>query len=219
MNEITDPGVVRAVLADPSFAVPPVPSGDTGIAWLRATVSRFSTGAVHARRRALVEGLLAGIDPADLAAAPPAHPVATLAAVLGAPPSIVDDVRTVAAAYQPGTGDEEPADGAVERLVAAFGGAHDEPTAARIGLLVQACDATATLIERARTRPVADVLRDAPPVVATRRQALAAATVAGVPVAAGEVVRLSLAADPFGAGPRACPGRAHALALVEGVLR
>ena len=92
-------------------------------------------------------------------------------------------------------------------------------TAARIGVLAQACQATATLIDRARSRPVADVLRDDPPVPATTRQALVATTVGGVPVDEGEVVRVALAGHlAFGAGPRRCPGRAHALALVDGAL-
>jgi hypothetical protein len=38
-------------------------------------------------------------------------------------------------------------------------------------------------------------------------------------VAAGDIVRVSLAGGvAFGAGPRRCPGRTHALALVDGAL-
>jgi cytochrome P450 len=126
-------------------------------------------------------------------------------------------VRDVAQAYQPGAGDEARADAAVDRLVLVLGGGYDEPTAARIGVLVQACAATEVLIERARHRPVDDVLLDHPPVPATKRQALVATTVGGVTIEAGEVVRVCLAGGPaFGAGPRRCPGRAHALAIVEG---
>lgn len=111
------------------------------------------------------------------------------------------------------------ADAAVNQLVAIFGGVSDEATAARIGVLVQACDATVTLIERARQRPVDDVLRNDPPVPATRRQAFAAATIGNLTISAGEVVRVSLADGlAFGAGPRRCPGQAHALALVDGAL-
>jgi cytochrome P450 len=246
MQQISHPGDVHAVLNDPSFIVPPVaqvapvaqPETGTqegiaaGMDWLRATVSRFSNGEVHARRRALVVELLDGIDPAHLREARPAHPVAVLAAALGVPvpalESIVDDVRLVAAAYQPGSGTGSDADGAVARLAGVFGAGSDgvadgdERTAARICLLVQACDATAALIERAGTRDLAEVLRDDPPVVATKRQATAPTTVGGVPVAAGEIIRLNLGGDPelaFGSGPRRCPGRAHALAIVEGALR
>jgi hypothetical protein len=187
-----------------AFPVPEPEAAPTGIGWLRATVSRFANGAVHARRRAIVDELLAGIDPADLSRAYDGHPVAPLAEALGVA-GVVDDVRIVASAYQTG---DSAADDAVERLVAVFGGERDEWTAARIQLLVQACDATATLIERARTRTVAEVLRDDPPVKATRRVA-----------PDGSVVAVSLAGRPFGEGPRGCPGRAHALALVEGALR
>ncbi|WP_433058310.1 hypothetical protein [Dactylosporangium sp. CS-033363] len=196
-------------ISELSLPVPEPEPAPSGIGWLRATVSRFANGAVHARRRAIVEELLAGVDPAGLSKPYDGHPVAPLAAALGASGDVVadlvDDVRTAAAAYQTG---DPAADAAVDRLVAVFGGAYDERTAARIQLLVQACDATAKLIERSRTRPVGAVLRDDPPVPATRRVA-----------PDGTVVAVSLAESPFGAGPRACPGRAHALALVEGALR
>ncbi|WP_433085268.1 hypothetical protein ACQP1P_10035 [Dactylosporangium sp. CA-052675] len=262
-----------------TFPVPEPDPAPTGIGWLRSTVSRFANGAVHARRRAIVEDLLAGIDPAELSRPYDEHPVARLARALGFEGTgedprvqgvggaagdlrvegvggaaedlrvegirgaagdlraegiegafedlrvegaakdlrvegaaavvriegIVEDVRIAAAAYQTG---DTAADEAVERLVAAFGGAHDERTAAHIQLLVQACDATATLIERARTRPVDEVLRVDPPVLATRRVA-----------PDGSIIAVPLEGRPFGEGPRACPGREHALALVEGALR
>jgi cytochrome P450 len=147
------------------------------------------------------------------------HPVAILGRAVGADESVVDLVRDVAQAYQPGTGDQSRADVAVDRLVAVFGGVFDEPTAARIGLLVQACEATAVLIERARHRPVHQVLRENPPAPATKRQALATTTVGDVTIEAGEVVQVCLADDlAFGAGPHRCPGRAHALALVDQAL-
>jgi cytochrome P450 len=136
---------------------------------------------------------------------------------MGIETPVVDLVGDVAQAYQPGTGDEARADPAVDRLVAIVGGGYDEPTAARIGVLVQAYEATAVLIERSRHRPVDDVLRDDPPVPATRRQALVTTTVGDITIEAGEVVQVRLAGDlAFGAGPRRCPGRAHALALVAG---
>ena len=214
MQQITGREAVLAVLHDPSFVVPPVPPAAAGVAWLRATVGRFSTGPDHERRRALSVALLAAVPPETLFAAGDRHPVTVLARAIGIDDPVVELVREVAQAYQPGTGDEARADAAVERLVTILGGAHDEPAAARIGVLVQACDATATLIDRARRRPVEEVLRDDPPVRATRRQALAATTVGGVPVAAGEVVLVSLTdGHAFGAGPRRCPGREHALAF------
>ncbi|MFC4046227.1 hypothetical protein ACFO1B_48090, partial [Dactylosporangium siamense] len=321
MRMIDDPGDALAVLHDPAFVVPPVPAATDGVAWLRSTVGRFSTGEAHTRRRALSESLLSTVDPAALreaaASSPHAHPVQLLAAALGldSSPRTTDAVRAVAAAYQPGTGDEAAADVAVRALIDTFGGTPDEVTAARIGVLVQACDATATLIDRARATDLEAALRDTPPVLATKRMATRPADLnatravtdrsrggrvgaddaagvrvgaddavggrggvdgavggrggvdevsdgrvraddfsggqvgvddvvgvgdlggarggtddssgahvegdhtGGIRVEAGEVVRVSLRGIPFGAGPRGCPGRAHALALAEGALR
>ena len=214
MQEISGPQA-RAVLNDPAFVVPPVPPATRGIGWLRATVGRFSTGAAYERRRALSVAVLDAIPPGTLRPGAGEHPVAVLARAMGVRAPVVDLVRAVAQAYQPGTGDEARADAAVEQLVTVLGGGHDELTAARAGVLVQACEATATLIERARHRPVGEVLRDHPPVPATKRQALVPAVAGEVTVRAGEVVRVRLAGDlAFGDGPRRCPGRAHALALV-----
>jgi hypothetical protein len=220
MQQILDRDAAHAVLTDPAFVVPPVPPARAGVAWLRASVARFSGGAVHERRRALVVALLEAIPLDSLRSGGRTHPVAILGRAVGADETVVDPVREVARAYQPGTGDESRADAAVDRLVAVFGGVFDEPTAARIGLLVQACEATAALIERASDRPVDRVLRENPPVPATRRQALVTTAVGGVTVRAGEVVRVNLAGDlAFGAGPHRCPGRAHALALVDAARR
>jgi cytochrome P450 len=222
MQLISDPEAVLAVLHDPQFVVPSVPSapaGTSGLAWLRATVGRFSSGPIHQRRRALSIGILDTIAPESLFRVEDEHPVAVLARAMAAPESIVPLVQDIAQAYQPGTGDEARADPAVEHLVTHFGGGRDESTAARIGVLVQACAPTATLIDRARDRPVADVLRDHPPVPATRRQALTRTTVGHLTVEAGQIVQLELSGDlAFGAGPRRCPGRRHALALVNGAL-
>ncbi|MEK8105392.1 cytochrome P450 [Micromonospora sp. M12] len=58
---------VRAALTDPAFRVPAVDSGPPGtLAWLRATVSRFSPPQRHAERRAIVRNALAPLDPDDL---------------------------------------------------------------------------------------------------------------------------------------------------------
>ncbi|HTJ39933.1 MAG TPA: hypothetical protein VL738_42585 [Dactylosporangium sp.] len=240
--------VSAEVLEDPAYLVPEAPAAASGIGWLRSAVSRFSNGATHVRRRAIVEELLAAIDPEELRAAYEGHPVARLSQKLGVADAdleaVTGDVRVAAAAYQTG---DTAADDAVERLVAVFGGVHDERTAAHLALLVQACDATAALIERARDRAVAGVLRDEPPVQAcdataalierlqhervplgqqARDRAVASVLQDEPPVPAtrrvgpdGEVVLVALRGAPFGAGPRACPGRAHALALVEGALR
>lgn len=217
MQQISDHDVALAVLTDPAFMVPPVPPASAGVAWLRATVARFSTGTVHQRRRALVIALLDAIPLESLQAPGRVHPVAILGRAIAADEPVIDLVQDIAQAYQPGTGDDSRADLAVDRLVAVFGGAFDEPTAARIGLLVQACQATAVLVERARHRRIHQVLRENPPVPATKRQALATTTVGDVTIEAGEVVQVWLADDlAFGAGSHRCPGRAHALALACG---
>jgi hypothetical protein len=219
MQQISGRDAALAVLTDLAFMVPPVPPASAGIGWLRATVARFSSGTVHERRRALVVALLDAIPVESLQESSQQHPVAILGRAVGADESVTDLVRDVAQAYQPGTGDESRADVAVDQLVAVFGGVFDEPTAARIGLLVQACEATAVLIERARHRPVDEVLRENPPVPATKRQALATTTVGDIKIEAGEVVKVCLADDlAFGAGAHHCPGRKHALALADGAL-
>jgi cytochrome P450 len=218
MQQISDRDAALAILTDPAFMVPPVPPASAGVAWLRATVARFSSGTVHQRRRALVIALLDAIPLESLQAPGEMHPVAILGRAIGAGEPVIDLVQDVAQAYQPGTGDESRADAAVDRLVALFGGTFDEPAAARIGLLVQACQPTAVLIERARHLPVHQVLRENPPVPATKRQALATTAVGDVTIKAGEVVQVCLADDlAFGAGSHQCPGRAHALALAGGV--
>ncbi|WP_329611719.1 cytochrome P450 [Kitasatospora herbaricolor] len=267
-------------------------AGGTGaagaMAWLRATVARFSSGEAHARRRALVEADCARLDPAALrlaAAAGTGHDtrirvVATLAGALGIaePEAVARAVTVVAGAYFGGPGgdpgpDADPAaptdaDRAVARLMshllpgrAAAPPDEDllEAAANRIGLLVQACDATADLVAHTRRAAaghpgrhsvdalLAETLRHDPPVRAMRRIAVRPTRVAGVDITAGDLVVLDVAAanrdkevfpDPdsfapersdgagrpgpealtFGAPPRLCPGRRHALALAAGVL-
>ncbi|WP_327658709.1 MULTISPECIES: isocitrate lyase/phosphoenolpyruvate mutase family protein [unclassified Streptomyces] len=122
-----------------------------------------------------------------------------------------------------------------------------ELAAARICLLVQARDATAALVRHAAApaditpatgdaasadaRPIEqllhETLRNDPPVRVLRRVAARDTRVAGRDVAAGELVLLdATAAGPtdadeplaFGAPPRVCPGREHAMALAAGAL-
>jgi hypothetical protein len=189
------------------------------MAWLRATVSRFSEGSAHARRRALVEALLDTLDPDALRASVGSHhhglcnstlaylPVVVLASELGfARDDVVADVRVVAAAYHPGT-DAPGADEALARLLSALPAVEPEAAAARVALLVQACEATAALVRGALERELDDVLRDTPPVTATKRVA-----------PDGSVVAVPLHGRPFGEGRRRCPGEAHARALVAGVV-
>jgi hypothetical protein len=186
----------------------PVPSPTPTVAWLRAMVARFSSGADHQRRRALAVDELAKIDPAVLrqtAAESTCSPAEVLARVMGV--EVGDAVAVAARAYHPHTVADSAADLAVARLVDAFGGVPDELTAARISLLIQSCDASAALVANARNHAgVEDTLRDDPPLRETRR------------VRNGQVVMVSLDGLPFGAGTHACPARAHAVALAEGVL-
>jgi cytochrome P450 len=178
---------VSAVLAAPEFAVVSAAAGDSGLAWLRGAVSRFSTGPTHQRRRALVTAALP--DPAGLRAAARQAaadelggafpedggtaiarrvPVDVLAAALGFTALVAGAVAAVAALYLPGPDSADQAlltaaDAGVADLVAATGADADEKTAALIAVLVQAHDATAGLIgaalrEWARHRPAATVL-------------------------------------------------------------
>ncbi|SER40750.1 isocitrate lyase/PEP mutase family protein [Lentzea albida] len=155
--------------------VPSVSPGDAGVAWLRSSVVRFSNGPDHTRRRALTERLLDGLQATTLD---------ELATALGLPGSL-DDIARIAPSYQPHEPITTAADAAVERLATT----HDEETAARIGLLVQAWAATHALADHLRTGDTA------PPVPITRR------------AGADGVIEVGLADHPFGRGPHACPGR------------
>ncbi|SCG41530.1 cytochrome P450 [Micromonospora coxensis] len=236
---------VRAGLVDPAFGVPQVEPGPPGtLGWLRATVARFSGPERHPPRRAATVTVLADLDPDLLAreaarltvaaldrrADRPARdvPLRVLAAGLGLadPAAAVPAVAVVAAAYQPGADPTavRRADDAVAALVANCPAGPEESTAHRIGLLVQACDATAGLIDaaarRARSLPatvstpdlLGEVLRLDPPVRATRRIATTAAALGGRPIPAGAVLLLRFDAanrDPavFTDPDRFTPGR------------
>lgn len=192
------------MLTDPSYLVPSPPYSPGGVAWLRASVARFSNGATHERRRALAVTELAAIDPEALRALALRRgtgPVEVLAEALGLPATVADDIAVIAKSYQPHTTITPSADQAVDRLVQILGTA-DESAANRIALLVQACDATTALVTNILTG------RTDPPVPKTRRIAPDGAT-----------VEIDLTDSPFGAGPHACPGRLHALALADGLVQ
>ena len=251
---------VQAILADPAYLVPPalpVPPTETGtLAWLRAHVARFCEGELHDRRRELVEGELASLDPAKLRAAAleltsdelielddggstdamilaKRIPVAVLAAELGLAaetlPEVVDAVLASASGYPNPDGAGPNADAGVQYLATAFDEAVTEPAgpehvdaelvANRIGLLEQACDATAGLIGNALIAAfgqdeqasideiLVSVLTDDPPVRRTRRVA-----------PDGAVLTLDITSCTFGSGRRPCPGADQAMALAAGVL-
>jgi cytochrome P450 len=155
-------------------------------------------------------------------------PVAVLAAELGlAPdtlPTVVDAVLASASGYPNPDAAGPNADAGVQLLASAFesagsGPADDELVANRIGLLEQACDATAGLIgnaliaafaqaEEASTDEIlASVVTDDPPVRRTRRVA-----------PDGALITLDITSCTFGGGRRPCPGADQALALAAGVL-
>ncbi|MBB4962372.1 cytochrome P450 [Micromonospora polyrhachis] len=214
---------IQAALADPHL-VPPPPGarGPVGsIAWLRATVARFSAGETHTRRRALVEADLARLDPVALRKAVAADPDddarrATVRALTHAleipePDAVVTVITTLAGAYF-GDAHDPAADQAVTKLLTLMlptdrrDDSALEAAANRIGLLVQACDATGNLIDHARRaahdRPAEDdietmlveTLRHDPPIRTMRRVAIRDTHIAGVDIAKGDLVILDIAA-------------------------
>ncbi|WP_206062116.1 cytochrome P450 [Nonomuraea basaltis] len=192
---ITRHAEARAVLADPRYVPPPVrQDGREGtLAWLRAHVSRFSTGETHAARRHLVVERLAALDPAELRTAARAMTLerdgewrGVPTAVLGTALGVKDTSAVAAAASGYLSGEESPeADAAVAELL----GLTDLPA---VTLLLQGHAATEALIDNALqhaaarpgapgdapgpAEPGADVeallretLRQDPPLKATRR--------------------------------------------------
>lgn len=168
-------------------------------------------------------------------------PVATLAGLLGfAEPDAAPELVAVLAEHYPAGSWSAAADDAATRLLAAAptaggsGGDVDDDgleAALLVQLLVQAHAATAALISGAlnlpaaadRSVPTSDLLamtlRDAPPVRRTRRVSPASEPLVlhldGPDRRAGDGSPRTLA---FGAGPRACPARAHALAIAGAVV-
>ncbi|WP_244236593.1 cytochrome P450 [Micromonospora violae] len=256
---------LRTALTHPAFQVPAVDTGPMGtLAWLRATVSRFSSPRQHPERRAVVVAALAPLDPNELRQdaarltvavldragdrvdvmrelARPV-PLRALAERLGFadPAAAGTAVADVAAAYHPGV---DPAltaraDRAVVALLTLAPHGSPEVRANLIGLLVQACDATAGLIGAAahhllptaapRTPAtaatadlLAEVLRLDPPVRATRRVTVDAVRLGGQELPAGSPVLLRF--DAANRDPQAFtepatfqPGRPGAAMLTFG---
>ncbi len=237
---------VRAILADPAYVVPPAPHahGIGTLAWLRAHVTRFCEGEAHDRRRAMAEQDIAGLDPASLRRAAAALTAAELARRASSEPVDVMPLarRVPAAAIAAGLGVAQDdiaavveamlaavsgylnpdmagpdADSSVAFLAKTFGPAEPEQLANRIGLLMQACDATAALIGNALIAAFAAegtveeiigrTLVDDPPTLRTRRVS-----------PDGELVTIDISGCTFGAGRRPCPGSDQATALAAGVL-
>lgn len=184
----------------------------------------------------------AGEDPRTQAAL-------ALAAALGLsdPERVAADVGLASAVYF--GGDDPAADAAVARLVDAFAAAREsadpEEIANLISILIQAYDSTGALVEHAAAHlddeaadtdidididtVVRETLLNDPPLLAMRRVARRATSVAGVEIGEGDLVTLDIASanrDPaasapgltFGSEPRRCPGSAHAIALAAGIL-
>jgi cytochrome P450 len=114
---ITRHAEARAVLADSRYVPPPVSQdGHEGtLAWLRAHVSRFSTGETHAERRRLVVERLAALEPAGLRAAARARTLerdgdwrGVPAEVLGTALGVQDTGAVPAAASGYLSGEESP---------------------------------------------------------------------------------------------------------------
>jgi cytochrome P450 len=244
--ELSGRRAVLAALTSDDLIVPPAPPSDgpVGLAWLRASVARFHSGADHVRLRSHLTAalerarpdrlrgiarqrtaaLVAGLAEVDLMAVAYTVPAAALAEVLGvADPG--GDVAVVARLYLTGPADGESTadeDAAVARLVDAAGGVPDDRTAAVVALLVQAYGATAALIGNAFLGggDVCRTVHEDPPTLATRRLATVDTSIDGVHIGAGDVVLVDLASADltFGAGPHACPGAAQAQAIAAGVL-
>jgi hypothetical protein len=228
--------ILEALADEHLVPLPATPGPPGSLGWLRNSAARFSSGGPHARRRALVLDELRDVDPEALFQAAATSPstdtrrqvVETLAAAMNLPdpPAIAEAVAVIAPHWFDGS--DADADRAAALLVRRLGGAN-EAVANRIGLLVQACDATAGLIDNARRHAgdLATTLKTDPPVRVMRRTAVHDTVVAGVPIAAGDLVVFDVAAasrEPdaqtltFGGPPRPCPGRQHALAIAAGAL-
>ncbi|MEU1727751.1 cytochrome P450 [Actinomadura sp. ATCC 39365] len=240
---ITHHAEARAVLSDSRYVPPPVPQdGEPGtLAWLRAHVSRFSTGETHAERRRLVVERLSALDPAALRTAARSAtrdrggdwrgvPTAVLGAALGVPDTSA--VPAAASGYLSGEGGPQ-ADAAVAQLL----GLTDLPA---VTLLLQGHAATEALIENALAHAVPgddpeavlrETLRQDPPLKASRRLDTRTGEEVTIDLVAAnrdpEVFadpdRFDASRDPaphltFGDGLRPCPAPAHALALAAGVL-
>jgi hypothetical protein len=118
-------------------------------------------------------------------------------------------VPIAAAGYLTGAPSEPVLEAAVTTLRRILGPGTDEAVAAPIGLLLQAYEATATLVETALALGVnaREALRLKPPVAALRRV-----------TPGGEIIEVDITAAPFSSGRRPCPGEAQAMAIATGII-
>lgn len=238
---------VRAVLEAPDAVVGFTADPDDPVGALQSRMARFTDGPEHAGRRAAVRRLLDRIDPAALRPAAAARTSAELDGVAAAGAeamSIARRVPVTVLAEALGVDDPERAARAIADLAPALAPTLDRTpdrdravAAARvlgrllpdagIAVLFQARDATAGLIGNALHTAagppddrIAAALRHDAPVQLTTRLTTADLAITGRTIPAGRkvVAVLAAAGEPFGAGPHACPGRAHAEALAAGVL-
>lgn len=172
-------------------------------------------------------------------------PAVVLARTFGAtdPDQVASAVGAVAAAYFPGADEpaERAADAATADLMKLLPGSGPDEVVARITVLVQGYDATASLVAAALSllpelaadvptdRLLAETAYRRPPVPALRRVALTPAQLGDRAIATGDSVVCAVepATAPtgpaakaltFGYGLRPCPGPGQALALAAGVI-
>jgi hypothetical protein len=193
---LTDKAAVQTAFADENLFPPP--AGPGAAYWLRSRVARFSGGPEHAQRRALAVAEIARVDPSHAArlagsriAAGDSVRQAIIKAFSLVPDKAVDLIIDVAPSYF----DPSRPTSSLEPLLDLLG--RDDATVARSGVLVQACEATAALVDNNLVPPARTTQRVAPD---------------------GTLITLDLTDLPFGAPPRECPGRGLALALAEAIV-
>ncbi|HUD38918.1 MAG TPA: hypothetical protein VMR14_18600 [Streptosporangiaceae bacterium] len=177
---------------------------------------------------------VAGREPFDAMGIARRVPVAVLAEALGV--ALAATGRAVEAVLDSASGYPNPdvagpgADAGVRFLAEVLsagdhGPAGPEEVANRIGLLEQACDATAALIGNALITAFADPAGDGDGADLDSDAVIATTIVTEPPVQRtrrlspdGEPVTLDITSCTFGAGRRPCPGADQATALAAGVL-
>lgn len=150
---VTQADGVHAVLTDERFVVPEAaPGAPAGtLAWLRGSVCRFSNGAEHDRRLALVNAELAGLDPAALRLAAHDRAAAALAGLgTGTGPDNADSLRELTRRVP------------VAVLAAQFGAADPAPVADAVAAVADGyfpgCDAETERAADAAVQTLLDVL-------------------------------------------------------------